>query len=253
MITFDDAFDIVMKHVRLLSTERVDILDSQNRVLAEDVTSDLDMPPFDKSAMDGYACKAEDAHKELEIIEIIPAGFVPQRKVESGQCSKIMTGAVMPEGADTVIIVEESVEKDDRVKFEAQADSFRYKCKGNICYKGEDIKKGDIVLEKGTIIKPEHIAVLATVGCANPLVYRMPKIGIIATGTELVEPYEKADGPKIRNSNSYQLFAQIKRVPAIPKYYGIAVDTEEAIDEAISLALEENDIVLASVVFQWGF
>ena len=246
MITFKEAYNIVLEHARELSPENIDIKKSLGRILAEDITSDLDMPPFDKSAMDGYACKAEDINKELELIEIIPAGKIPEKSVKYGQCSKIMTGAVIPDGADTVIIVEESEEQDGKVKFTPEKNSFKYKCNSNICFKGEDIKKGNIVLNKGTMIKPEHIAVLATVGCANPLVYKMPKIGVIATGSELVEPYEKAEGPNIRNSNSYQLTAQIERVPAISKYYGIAIDTEEAIDSAISQAIAENDVVLVS-------
>jgi molybdopterin molybdotransferase len=246
MITFKEAYDIVMNHARILPTEKIDIKDSLNRILAEDVSSDIDMPPFDKSAMDGYACNAEDVDKELDLIEIIPAGIVPEKAVSEGQCSKIMTGAMIPKGADTVIIVEESEEFNNKVKFTPDKDNFKYKCKSNICLQGEDIKKGNVVLNAGTIIKPEHIAVLATVGCAYPLVYKQPKIGVIATGSELVEPYEKAEGPKIRNSNSYQLAAQIERVPAVSKYYGIAEDTEEAIDSAISKAMLECDVVLIS-------
>ena len=246
MITFKEAYNIVLCHVPLLSTERVDIKESYRRILAQDVISDIDMPPFDKSAMDGYACKAEDSHKKLELIEIIPAGVLPQNTVTEGKCSKIMTGAMMPDGADTVIIVEESEEIDRIVSFNPGGNDFKFKCKSNICFKGEDIREGETVLNKGTVIKPEHVAVLATVGCANPLVSRLPRIGIIATGSELVEPYENIDGPKIRNSNSYQLTAQVERVPAIPTYYGIAEDTEEAIDTALSKALDENDVVMIS-------
>jgi molybdopterin molybdotransferase len=246
MITFKEAYNIVLKHAVNLPAEKIDIKNSLGRILAENVTSDIDMPPFDKSAMDGYACKAEDTDKELNLIEIIPAGIIPEKTVLEGQCSKIMTGAMIPEGSDTVIIVEESNETDRKVKFSPDKDNFKYKCKSNICYKGEDIKEGEIVLLKGEIIRPEHIAVLATVGCAYPLVYKLPKIGIIATGSELVEPYEKVEGPKIRNSNSYQLAAQIERVPAISKYYGIAEDTDEAIDKAVSQAIDESDVVLIS-------
>ncbi|MCF7790796.1 MAG: molybdopterin molybdotransferase MoeA [Victivallales bacterium] len=246
MITFQEAYNIVLSHFKEMATETVDIKEVQGRILAEDIYSDIDMPPFDKSAMDGYACKAEDAHGILDLVETVPAGVVPEKKILKGQCSKIMTGAVMPEGADTVIIIEESEEHDGKVKFAPRKNGFFYKCKDNICFRGEDIKNSDVVLRKGTKIKPEHIAVLATVGCVGPLVYKLPRVGIIATGSELVEPYEKADGPKIRNSNSYQLAAQIERIPAIPVYYGIAEDTEEAIGSAISKALDENDVVLIS-------
>ena len=105
---------------------------------------------------------------------------------------------------------------------------------------------GQTVLSKGEIIKPQHIAVMASVGCANPYVSVKPKIGVIATGSELVEPYEKAEGPKIRNSNSYQLSAQIEKMGADSKYYGIAEDTEEAIDACVKKAKAENDVILVS-------
>ena len=254
MIHFSEAYDIVMSFVRKTGEERVDISDSLNRILAQDVVSDLDMPPFDKSAMDGYACRAEDLEHELNIIEIIQAGYVPEKKIQKLECSKIMTGAVLPEGADCVIIVEETeetgtgkvrftgnLERDDKGKFK-----YFQKRKGNICYRGEDILYGQTVLSKGEIIKPQHIAVLASVGCANPYVSVKPKIGVIATGSELVEPYEKAEGPKIRNSNSYQLSAQIERMGVDSKYYGIAEDTEEAIDACVKKAKAENDVILVS-------
>jgi molybdopterin molybdotransferase len=246
LITFKEAYDIVLEHARLLSAERVDIKKSCNRILATNVISDIDMPPFNKSAMDGYACRNIDKNNILELIEIIPAGMIPQKKISKGQCSKIMTGAMIPDGADTVIIVEESEEKNGLVAFNSEEKNHTYKCKNNICFKGEDITKNELVLSKGTMLRPKHIAVLATVGCATPLVSSLAKIGIIATGSELVEPYKKVEGPKIRNSNSYQLAAQIEQIPAIPKYYGIAEDTNEAIDSAIAKAMEENDVVLIS-------
>ncbi len=253
MIHFKEAYDIVMSSVRKTGQEQVNISDALNRVLAQNVVSDLDMPPFDKSAMDGYACRAEDLEHELKNIEVIQAGYVPEKTVDKLECSKIMTGAMLPEGADCVIIVEETEETDGKVKFTGSLEKdengkFKYfqKRRGNICFKGEDIKCGEIVLDKGELIKPQHIAVLASVGCAEPKVAERPKVGIIATGSELVEPYEKADGPKIRNSNSYQLSAQIVKMGAIPKYYGIAEDTIEAIDSCVSKAIKENDVILIS-------
>jgi len=254
MISFSKAFDIVMGTSRSTGFEHVDISNSLNRVLGQDVKSDLDMPPFDKSAMDGYACRAEDLALELDIIEIIQAGYVPQKEIGAYQCSKIMTGAMLPNGADCVIIVEETEENEQgKVRFTGalEKDSngdFKYfqKRKGNVCYKGEDILCNDIVLSKGELIKPQHIAVMASVGCANPLVAIKPKVGVIATGSELVEPHEKAEGPKIRNSNSYQLSAQIEQMGATANYYGIAEDTVEAIDSCIKKAIAENDILLVS-------
>ncbi len=253
MIHFSEAYDIVMSAVRKTGHEQIDISDSLNRILAQDVVSDLDMPPFNKSAMDGYACRAEDLEHELNVIEIIQAGYVPDKKVGKLECSKIMTGAMLPEGADCVIIVEETEEKAGVVRFTGTLErdtegNFKYfqKRKGNICLKAEDIQCGEIVLSKGEIIKPQHIAVLASVGCANPYVGIKPRVGVIATGSELVEPYEKVEGPKIRNSNSYQLSAQLERMGAIFKYYGIAEDTIEAIDSSVKKAKKENDVILVS-------
>jgi molybdopterin molybdotransferase len=254
MIHFSEAYDIVMNSVRDTGSEQVDLSGSLNRILAQDVVSDLDMPPFDKSAMDGYACRAEDLESKLDVIEVIQAGYVPEKKIGKLECSKIMTGAMLPEGADCVVIVEETEETAKRqMKFTSTLErdnngNFKYfqKRKGNICYKGEDIKCDEIVLSKGEIIKPQHIAVLASVGCATPLVGIKPKVGIIATGSELVEPCEKAEGPKIRNSNSYQLSAQIERMGAVSTYYGIAEDTKKAIDLCVRKAMAENDVMLVS-------
>ena len=254
MIRFNEAYNIVIGSVEKYGTEQVDISDSLNRVLADDVKSDLDMPPFDKSAMDGYACREEDLVYELEVIETIPAGCTPRKSIGKCECSKIMTGAMMPKGANCVVIVEETeVTGTSRVKVtgsrEKSSDgnfSFFQKRKGNICYQGEDVKQGEIVLHKGEIIKPQHIAVLATVGCVKPCVSVEPKVGIIATGSELVEPHQKANGAMIRNSNSYQLSAQVKKMSAIPNYYGIAEDTEEAIDRCVKQAIVENDVILIS-------
>jgi molybdopterin molybdotransferase len=254
MIHFSEAYNIVMSSVRSIGQEQVDISDSLNRILTQDVVSDLDMPPFNKSAMDGYACRAEDLDQELSVIEVIQAGYMPKKKISKLESSKIMTGAMLPEGADCVIIVEETEEiGSNKVRFTGTLEkdsngSFKYfqKRKGNICYKGEDIQCGEIVLSKGQIIKPQHIAVLASVGCVEPFVSIKPKIGIIATGSELVEPYEKPEGPQIRNSNSYQLSAQIEKMGVISKHYGIVEDTEDTIDLCIKKAIAENDIILVS-------
>ncbi len=241
MITFEEAKKIVMGTVVRTGIKSVSLAESLNRILAEDIESDMDMPPFDKSAMDGYACRREDFCKELTVIEEIPAGYCPKKDISASQCSKIMTGAVVPEGADCVIMVEYTEEiEGGKIRFTAK------ETRNNICYKAEDIKSGDIVLEKGVLIKPEHIAVLATLGCAEVLVADKPRVGIIATGSELVEPSEKAEGAKIRNSNGWQLAAQAQNMGCEVRNYGIAVDTEEAIDGAIKRGIAENDILILS-------
>lgn len=248
MIPFDEAYKIVMSNVFRTGTEKVDLVESLWCILDEDVVSDIDMPPFNKSAMDGYACRLEDLKSELEVIETIPAGYTPKKKIVKGKCSKIMTGAMIPEGADCVIIVEETKLVDSsKVKFTGDVAPFHASDhRKNICLKAEDIKKGDCLLKKGVHIKPQHIAVLATAGYAKVRVAVQPNVGIITTGSELVEPEKKLSPSKIRNSNGHQLIAQVLNAGAIPNYYGIVADEEEAITEVITQALHENDVVLIS-------
>ncbi|MCP4454498.1 MAG: molybdopterin molybdenumtransferase MoeA, partial [Planctomycetes bacterium] len=144
MIAFDEAYDKIMSQSIRWSAERVSLDQAMGRILAEDVLSDIDMPPFNKSAMDGYACRRADLGGPLIVVEVIPAGVTPKKAVGPGQCSKIMTGAPVPEGADCVIMVEwtETV-ADQTVRFTGQ------NAADNICLKGEDVRTGDCVLSAG--------------------------------------------------------------------------------------------------------
>jgi len=241
MIQFEKAFEIVLNSAPLLGTERVGIAHAANRILAEDVKSDIDMPPFNKAAMDGFACRRADLANELTIIETIPAGVPPKKLIGPNQCAKIMTGAVVPQGADCVIMVEFTQNAgENKIRFTGK------KTAGNICIKAEDIKAGELVLSKGTLIKPRHLATLAAVGCANPCVAVRPKVGVIATGNELVEPSQNPSTSQVRDSNSFQLAAQAETAGAVTKNYGIVGDTREAVDEALKKAVAENDVVLIS-------
>lgn len=241
MISFENAFAIVMGQARILESEPVELHAALSRVLAEDVRSDIDMPPFDKSAMDGYACRRADLPGPLQVVETIQAGAVPVKSVGGGECAKIMTGAMVPEGADCVIKVEHTESIDGtRVQFVGE-DTLP-----NICRRSEDVRTGDVVLGHGTRLGPQHIAVLAAVGCTRPLVARRPRAGIIATGNELVEPAQYPGPSQIRTSNSHQICAQVEQAGAIATYYGIVPDTEEAIDAAMKQAIAENDVLLLS-------
>ncbi len=241
MIPFELARNIVMDAVRPVATERVELGRCLGRTLAEDVASDLDMPPFNKSAMDGYACRREDLGNELRIIETIPAGSVPEKSVGENECARIMTGAMVPEGADCVIMVEHTTNPTDgTVRFTGAT------TRDNICVRGEDIRKGDVVLRKGLLITPAHIAVMASVGCARPLVWRRAAVGVIATGDEVVEPDETPSPSQIRNSNGAQLVAQVERMGAEARYFGIARDAEGAIDTVLKRAAAESDVILIS-------
>jgi molybdopterin molybdotransferase len=239
MISFEQAYKTVMDQALPLPSERVQMLDALGRVLAEDILADMDMPPFVKAAVDGYACRFEDMHSPMEVIEIIAAGKVPVKRIEQGKCSKIMTGAMLPEGADGVVMVEDTEDyMDNQIRF------LKKESNKNICYKGEDIKTGDTLIDRGTLIKPQHIAVLATTGTVNPLVYRQVRVGIFSTGDELVEPGSKPGPARIRNSNAFQLFSQVRTASAIPAYFGIAKDEPGHLLEKINQTLENNDIAL---------
>jgi molybdopterin molybdotransferase len=240
MITLDQAINIIQSEVNpIMDAEKVNLWDSLGRVLASDVVSDMNMPPFNKTAVDGYACRMADASKELEVIEIIPACCVPQKKIESCQCSKIMTGAMIPQGADCVLMVEDTKEiAPNRIIFTGD------KPKSNICILGEDMRTGDVAIQKGTTLSAQHIAIMAALGCTQPLVSRKPSVAVLITGDELVEPQQKPTLGQIRNSNGHQLVGQIIKANAKPNYIGIVKDTEEATYQAISDALKDNDIII---------
>ena len=240
MITFEDALKIVLNSSHTTFIEEVEMINAIDRVLAEDIFSDINMPPFNKSAVDGFACCKNDFDKkmELEIIEIIPAGKCPEKSISKGKCSKIMTGAMLPQGADCIVMVEDVEINGNTIIFTKGNTAL------NICYLSEDIQINELVLQKGTLIKPQHIAVLASVGAWKLKVFSKPKIGIISTGDELVEPNEKPALSQIRNSNAWQLLAQAQKAGASAHYEGIAADNKASTFEKINNALQNNDIVL---------
>jgi molybdopterin molybdotransferase len=179
-------------------------------------------------------------------VEVIPAGIPPMHPITRGTCAQIMTGAIIPEGADTVIKVEESSETSEvgtgkrTVKFNGAATS------PNICFRGEDIKAGQVVLEAGTLLDTRHVPILATIGAVFVDVYRMPSVGILSTGTELVEPGKMPGVSQIRNSNAYQGIAQLGRMGIDCDYYGIAPDDQAVTRNMIREVLDNNDIVILS-------
>lgn len=238
MISFDEAFSIVMDSSFATGNETIHFTESVGRFLAEDICSDTDMPPFNRSAVDGFACRKQDLQNELEIIEVIPAGKEPLRIPRTNECSRIMTGAIVPEGCDYVFMIEDSEETgSNTVKYKGLS------VKSNISLMGEDVRKGEIVLAKGKHITAADIAVMASAGHVNVKVAIKPTVGVISTGDELVEPETKPFRFQIRNSNSYQLMAQVYIAGGAGKYYGIAPDDERA-GVMIRKALQENDILL---------
>lgn len=221
------------------STEKVLLEDAFNRILREDVLADLDMPPFNKSAMDGYACRYGDITNELEVLEVINAGKIARAKVGKNQCIKIMTGAAVPPGCNCVFMVEDAEElSDNRVR------CTNPKTKKNICLLGEDYKKGDILLKKGTIINVPHMAVLAGAGYAEVLVSKRPKVAVIATGSELVPPSETPKPGQIRNSNSSQVITQLKKMNLEIVAEFTLADDYELLTKSFNKALETSDFIV---------
>jgi molybdopterin molybdotransferase len=198
----------------------------------------MDMPPFNKSAMDGFACRRADINSPMKLSGIIKAGDMQDYVVEEATCYKIMTGGRMPLNADCVVMVEETTENEDGVVFTGT------KTKDNYVTRAYDIKSGDVVLTKGTLIAPQHIAVLASVGAIHIKVYQQTKVAVIATGDEIVEPHIVPNEAQIRNSNASQLLAQIRQMGALPIYLGIAKDDKQETEKFIAKALQIADVLL---------
>ena len=243
-LSVQNAQKIVLEHVRPGATETIALDRAYGRVLAEDVSANRDQPPYDVSAMDGFALRSEDLsgdRTQLTIIEDIKAGDLPRTTVGSGQCARIMTGAPIPPGADAVIRVEDTHPLDtDHVVV----------CKrvgpGNdIRPRGEGMRDGDIVLSAGTEITPGVVGVLATVKRAHMQVYGRPRVAILSTGDELEGLDDPFDPDKIPNSNSYALMAQVQALGIEPTLLGIARDDPEQLAEYLARGLE-FDVLLVS-------
>jgi molybdopterin molybdotransferase len=239
MVKFEAAFNIVMEAAFSTGADEVHFMESAGRILLHPVKSDMDMPPFDKSSVDGYACRQEDIGKELRLIEVIAAGVAPQKSIEPGTCSRIMTGAALPANADYVFMLEDSEQSGDSlVKFTGKTG------KNNIAKRAEDVISGAVVIRSGCIIRPQEIAIMAMAGCTSVTVGKKVKAGVISTGNELVEPDKKPSASQIRNSNAWQLLTQIEKAGAQGRYYGIATDDKESTKHFIETALNENDVVI---------
>ena len=239
MTELEKAIELLLMHPIQTGTETVSLEEGLGRVLAEDVFSDRDVPPFSRSTMDGYACRQKDLPGPLEVLETIEAGRMPGQGLAPGQCSKIMTGAVIPEGADCVIMKEYvETEQDSRIRFTAGETDI------NIHPRGQDLKAGDLLLPKGTRLNPEHLGIIASSGKLQVAVSGSLKVGILATGSELVEAGQTPQGAQIRNSNTYQLAAQVRRAGHSPVPLGIVEDHFEIIAERISAALEQVDLLV---------
>ncbi len=234
----------VLQHVTRCDSEVVKLEASLGRVLAEEIRANRDQPPYDVSAMDGFALRSADlsaSPSALRIIEDIKAGDMPSQTVLSGQCSRIMTGAPVPLGADAVIRVEDTqMLADGRVEV-----SKAVKPGNDIRRLGESMRNGQSVLTAGTEITPGVIGVLATVKCAQLAVYRRPRVAILSTGNELEALDEPFDPNKIPNSNSYALMAQCQALGIEPVLLGIARDDPEELAQFLKRGLEFDALLVS--------
>ncbi len=241
MLTHHEALKKILSVAHILPLENISLEDAFQRVNAEGIIYDMDMPPFHKSAMDGYACARVDLEKELEVVDTVFAGTSFHVEVKPGQCVKIMTGAPVPKGADMVFMQE-----DAELISETCVRCTNPNSKTNICYQGEDVQKGQVVVSENTILDSRHMPLLAGAGYHTLKVFKQPSCGIITTGTELVEPNEKPGVNQIRNSNASQIQAQLRSMNVPFHYKGILQDNEEELKYKIQEGLVQNDVLILS-------
>jgi len=250
MIKVDEALKIILGAVKQLESENIPLIKSLGRVLSEDIHAGSDIPGFDNSAMDGYAVRFSDTvnaskvnPKTLEIICDIKAGDSPKASLKENQAARIMTGAIIPKGADSVIMVEDTLRIAGKEKI---VQMFKEVKRGdNIRKKGEDIKKGELVIPAGKELNSAHIGILASLGMSMVNVYRRPRVAILATGDEVIDIDKELTPGKLRNSNTYTLYSQVLKCGAIPKNLGIAKDKPEELEKKIREGLD-CDIIITS-------
>ena len=241
MITTQEALNIILNKSKNIGIEQIDLSFSLDRVLAENIHSDVNVPAFNRSAMDGFAINSKDTSSKFQVIEDVPAGKIPQKKIKFGQCARIMTGAMLPKGADKVVKVEDTLQ--------LAANSMQltvFDRKSNVSLKGEDVKCGKLVIKKGAVIRPQEAAVLATVGKTKIKVFKKPTVAVISTGSELVEPSLKPRLGQIRNSNGPMAIVQLKRLGIEGNYLGIAKDNFETTKKLVKKGLNTSDLLILS-------
>lgn len=232
-----EAARLIISHFRPLPAEHRQLHEALDTVLAEDVTSPIDLPPWDNSAMDGYAVRSTDLSErgetELVVVDTVPAGQFPSTAIGASQATRIFTGAPLPQGADTVIRQEDTTQASNgKVTIRNTRDA-----KKNIRRRGEDIRKGAVVLTTGTALGPAQLGVLASIASDRPLVHRVPRVAFMGSGDEIVDLDRRDEilaGKKIATSNSYTLDALIRRSSAVPVNLGVARDSKESLREHLA-------------------
>ncbi|HXF94669.1 MAG TPA: gephyrin-like molybdotransferase Glp, partial [Gemmatimonadales bacterium] len=252
MLAPAEAARLILEHVRPLTPVRLPLREALDLVLAEDVTSPMDLPAWDNSAMDGYACRAEDVRGataarpvRLVVIETVAAGQFPAKALVAGQATRIFTGAPLPAGADTVIRQEDTERPGEgEVAVLSDRDAGR-----NVRRRGEDIRKGETAVARGVPLGPAQLGVLASIAQGEPLVHRRPRVAFLGSGDEIVDLDRREDilaGRKIASSNSYTLFGLITRAGATPVDLGIARDEKDSLRRHLARGREEADLLVTT-------
>jgi molybdopterin molybdotransferase len=245
MIAVQEAQHIILGHTPVMGLERIELLSTLGRVLGEDIAAPFDIPLWDNSAMDGFAVRFQDIETalpdcpvHLTVIEDLPAGYLPQKAVGPLQATRIMTGAPLPTGADTV------VRKEDTVSSPATVDILTPPSRGeNIRRRGENVRQGDLTLPRGTVLRPGHIGLLASFCRSHLAVHQVPKVAVLATGDEVVAIDGERDQSKLVDSNTYSIAAQIKECGAHPLILGIARDERTELQRKLKEGLSADVIV----------
>ena len=247
-IQLEEAQSLLLDKITPVGKCKVPLLEASGRVLSEDIKASTSIPPFSKSALDGYALKASDtfqasssASVKLKVIEETRAGFPAKQKVVPGTAIKVMTGAPIPDGANTIIRYEDVIRNEDYISIFSVL-----KAQDNVINVGEDVEKGEVVAHKGSIVTPPLVALLAGLGISQVPVYTKVKIAIMSTGDELLHPDEEMQPGKIYNSSLYGLMARCHELGGLPLDLGIVPDEIEAASLAIARGLEEADIVVST-------
>jgi putative molybdopterin biosynthesis protein len=250
LMTFDEAKKAINHNLKIepSGTEEISLLEAYNRVLAEDVSSTLDIPPFNRSTVDGYAVKAEDTFGagenqpiKLKVCGVVNVGEPPIIRVAKGEAVEIVTGAPIPEGAEAIVMIEDTERKNDELSVYSSV------TRGdNVMKKGTDIKKAETILKAGQVLGSREIGVLAALGTAKVKVYRAPSVAVLSTGTELAEPGKKLPPGKIYDINAYSLSAAVLESGGEPIYLGVVRDDKKELQHALQHALACADMVITS-------
>jgi len=243
-----DAVRAVLEHAGSLAAEHVALGDSYGRILAESVIATTAVPPFDRSPYDGYAIRSIDSmgasgtsRITFRVIDHIGAGEVSHKMLNAFEAIRIMTGAQLPEGADAVVMFEQTVEDGDTFTLRKPFEKLE-----NVSLQGEDVAKDEVVIDSGNLINPGTIALLATFGYSQPRVAKLPTVGILSTGTELLGVEDALEPGKIRNSNGPMIMAQLKRMGIACKMYGMSIDNLDESYEAVKRAAQETDCLITT-------